>query len=249
MAGCATQTIEKKMIEDGILIHTEQLTVETNKGSPPRWFVLIEGDGAAWPTPTRPPIDPTPKNSSVLELAELIHQRSKSNVLYLARPCQYPKKTGTNCQPKDWTTDRFAAKHVDTLLGAFTRHVPQGAQVTLFGHSGGGVMALQLAGRLGDRVAIRKIVMTGTPVDVNAWTQANGYSGLTLENYPDSLRDLAVRSVPVFALFGDLDSVVQESYVGVAAEAGLSIEIRVLNNTSHDQLARSENTLKILLDP
>jgi pimeloyl-ACP methyl ester carboxylesterase len=237
------------MFADRILLHTEQLTVHTNKGSPPRWFVLIEGDGAAWHTPTRPPIDPTPENSSVLELAKLVHQRSKSNVLYLARPCQYPKKTGAKCQPKDWTTDRFAAKHVDALLGAFARHVPQGSQVTLFGHSGGGVMALQLAARVVDSTAIRKIVITGTPIDVNAWTQANGYSELTLENYADSLRDLAARSVPVFALFGDLDSVVSESYMGVAAEAGLSIQAQVLTNTSHGQLARSETTLKILLEP
>ena len=237
------------MISHKILIHTEQLTVETDRDSPPRWFVLIEGDGAAWLAPNRPPIDPTPENSVVLELAKLIHQRSKSNVLYLARPCQYQKKTGAKCRLKDWTTERFAAKHVDALLEAFAQNVPPGSEVTLFGHSGGGVMALQLAGRLGDRVAIRKIVMTGTPVDVNAWTKANGYTDLAMENYPDSLRALAARSVPVFALFGDLDSAVPESYMGVAAEAGLSIQTRVLTNTSHGQLARSESTLEILLDP
>ena len=233
----------------GFVIHSEQLTVETNNASPARWFVLIEGDGAAWLTPTRPPIDPTPENSAVLKLAKTIHQRSKANVLYLARPCQYPKKTGINCRLKDWTTERFSTRHVDALLGAFVRDVPLGSQITMFGHSGGGVMALQLAGRLGDKVAIRKIVMTGTPVDVNAWTQANGYSDLVMENYPDSLRALAARSVPVFALFGDLDSVVPERYMGIAAEAGLSIQTQVLTNTNHSQLARSESTLEILLDP
>ena len=233
----------------GFVIHTEQLTAETNNASPERWFVLIEGDGAAWLTPTRPPIDPTPENSAVLELAKTIHQRSKANVLYLARPCQYPKKTGIKCQLKHWTTERFSTKHVDALLGAFAREVPPGSQVTLFGHSGGGVMALQLAGRLGDKVAIRKIVITGTPVDVSEWTRANGFSDLTVENYLDSLRALAARTVPVFALFGDLDSVVPEKYMGIAAEAGLSIQTRVLTNTSHGQLAGSESTLEILLDP
>ena len=160
-----------------------------------------------------------------------------------------PKKTGIKCQLKDWTTERFAAKHVDALLRAFARTVPPGSQVTLLGHSGGGVMALQLAGRLGDKVAIRKIVMTGTPVDVNEWTRANGFSDLTVENYLDSLRALAARTVPVFALFGDLDSVVPEKYMEIAAEAGLSIQTRVLTNTSHGQLAGSESTLEILLDP
>ena len=140
-------------------------------------------------------------------------------------------------------------KHVDALLGAFAREVPPGSQITLFGHSGGGVMALQLAGRLGDKVAIRKIVITGTPVDVSEWTRANGFSDLTVENYLDSLRALAARTVPVFALFGDLDSVVPEKYMGIAAEAGLSIQTRVLTNTSHGQLAGSESTLEILLDP
>jgi pimeloyl-ACP methyl ester carboxylesterase len=249
LTGCTVKTMEKKMPTNGFAIHIEQLTVEMNDGGPARWFVLIEGDGAAWPTPTRPPIDPTPENSAVLELAKTIHQRSKSNVLYLARPCQYPKTTGIKCHLKDWTTDRFATKHVDTLLGAVTQNVPKGAQVTLFGHSGGGVMALQLAGRLGDEVAIRKIVITGTPVDVSEWTRANGFSDLTVENYLDSLRALAARTVPVFALFGDLDSVVPEKYMRIAAEAGLSIQTRELTNTSHGQLARSETTLEILLDP
>ena len=237
------------MPTNGFVIHTEQLTVETNNASPARWFVFIEGDGAAWFSPTRPPIDPTPKNSPVLELAKTIHEKSESNVLYLARPCQYPKKTGIKCRLKDWTTDRFSAKHVDALLGAVARNVPPGSQVTLFGHSGGGVMALQLASRLGDKVAIRKIVMTGTPIDVNAWTQANGYSDLAMENYLDSLRVLAARLVPIFALFGDLDPVVPEIYMGIAAEAELSIQTRVLTNTSHSQLARSKSTLEILLDP
>ena len=159
------------------------------------------------------------------------------------------KKTGIKCQLKHWTTERFSTKHVDALLGAFAREVPPGSQVTLFGHSGGGVMALQLAGRLGDKVAIRKIVITGTPVDVSEWTRANGFSDLTVENYLDSLRALAARTVPVFALFGDLDSVVPEKYMGIAAEAGLSIQTRVLTNTSHGQLAGSESTLEILLDP
>ena len=50
--------------------------------------IYIEGDGRAWLNKNRPSLDPTPKNSLALKLAEI---DPAPNVIYLARPCQYSK--------------------------------------------------------------------------------------------------------------------------------------------------------------
>lgn len=248
-SGCANIKTKKTTSSGAIFVYTDQLIGEINPQNTKKWFVLIEGDGAAWPTPNRPPIDPTPRNPIVLRLADIIQQRTEANVLYLARPCQYPEKIKMHCRVKDWTIDRFAARHVEALMNTFMNRVPIGSDVTLFGFSGGGVMALQLAGLLRDRYTFQKIVLAGTPVDVNAWTESNGYSQLTLENYPETLGHLASGLVPIFALFGDLDTTVSDKHLGIADEVGLTIKAYLLPNTSHANLPVAKVTIEILTQP
>ena len=247
--GCANIKTKETTSNASISVYTEQFVGEINPLNIKKWFVLIEGDGAAWPTPTRPPIDPTPRNRAVLSLAAIIQKKTEANVLYLARPCQYPEKIETHCQVKDWTTDRFAGRHVEALMKTLMSQIPAGSEVTLFGFSGGGVMALQLAGLLRDRYTFQKIVLAGTPVDVNAWTESNGYSQLTLENYPNTLGRLASGLIPIFALFGDGDTTVSDKYLGIANKAGLTIKAYLLPNTSHANLPTANATIEILTQP
>ena len=116
-SGCAYKKIKDTAHTKPISVHTEQFSAEINYKSARKWFVIIEGDGAAWPTPERPPINPTPRDSGPLNLAEIVQQKTRANVLYLARPCQYPEKIDIHCEVRDWTTDRFATRHVDALMG------------------------------------------------------------------------------------------------------------------------------------
>ena len=185
----------------------------------------------------------------MLKLAETIRQKTKANVLYLARPCQYPEKIDIHCHVRDWTTDRFAARHVEAMLDAVTNRIPTGSEVTVFGFSGGGVMTLQMAGLLKQHYIVKKIVLAGTPVDVNAWTESNGYSQLTLGNYRESLHLLASQSIPIFALFGDQDTTVSDKHLGIANEVGLNVKVYLLTNTSHAGLITAEATLEILTEP
>ena len=248
-SGCATKKIKATNNTKPISVHTEQFSAEIEPGSARKWFVLVEGDGAAWPTPNRPPIDPTPRDSVLLRLAEIVQHKTKANVLYVARPCQYPEQIDIHCEVRDWTTDRFAVRHVDALMDAVTNRIPTGSEVTVFGFSGGGVMALQLAGLLKRRFILKKIVLAGTPLDVNAWTNSHGYSQLTLENYRKGLQLLASEPVPVFALFGDLDTTVSDQHLGIANEIGLNVNVYLLPNTSHAGLPTADTTLEILTEP
>ena len=248
-SGCANKKNEGITNTDAIAVYTEQFSAEIDPNSVRKWFVLIEGDGAAWPTPTRPPVDPTPRDPVLLSLAEIIQHKTKANVLYMARPCQYPEKIKTNCQVRDWTTDRFAVRHTDAVMDTLTNRIPIGSEITLFGFSGGGVMALQLASLLRPRYTLEKIVLAGTPVDVDTWTESNGYSRLTLNNYRESLQILASQSVPIFALFGDRDTNVSDKHLGIADEVGLTIEAYSLPNTSHANLPIANVTIEILTRP
>ena len=248
-SGCANKKTIDTTKTRPIPVYTEQFSAEINPESARKWFVLVEGDGAAWPTPTRPPIDPTPRDSVTLRLAKIVQQKTKANILYLARPCQYPEKTKTYCKVRDWTRDRFATRHVDALMGTVINRIPIGSEVTFFGFSGGGVMALQLAGLLKQRYILNKIVLAGTPVDVKAWTKSNGYSQMTLGNYKENLQLLASEPVSIFALFGDLDTIVPNQHLGIAQELGLPIKAYLLHNTSHAGLPMADVTLDILTEP
>ncbi len=50
--------------------------------------IYIEGDGFAWVSRKKKSLDPTPKTPMALKLASM---DGSSNVIYIARPCQYTK--------------------------------------------------------------------------------------------------------------------------------------------------------------
>jgi len=127
-------------------------------------------------------------------------------------------------------------------------NIPQHSEVSLFGYSGGGVVALQLASQLKEKLTIKSVVVAGTPIDVDTWIEANGYSKLNIENYTDALRQLALASVPVVGIFGDKDTTVSDLYLGVAVESGLNLKVHIVSNADHGQLVNSKSTLDILLN-
>ena len=109
-------------------------------------------------------------------------------------------------------------------------------------------MGLQLASQLEKKLTIKSVVVAGTPIDVDAWIEANGYSKVNIENYTDALRQLALASVPVIGVFGDKDAIVSDLYLGVAVESGLKVKVHIVSNADHGQLVTSKSTLDILLN-
>lgn len=119
--------------------------------------IYIEGDGPAWLSRTTPSPDPTPSRPLGLALAAA---DTASNVVYLARPCQFtPPADNPACGVAYWTGKRFAPEVVSALDQAVDRIVAQtGAKdIHLTGYSGGGAIATLLAARRGDVASLRTV--------------------------------------------------------------------------------------------
>lgn len=123
--------------------------------------VYLEGDGHAWVTPSQPSLDPTPRQTLVVDLA----MQDATPSLYMARPCQFVSVPG--CTPALWTSRRFSPEVLDSLGQALdrlkARYGNQGFE--LVGYSGGGALALLLAGRREDVWQVQTLAGNLSPAE------------------------------------------------------------------------------------
>ncbi|HGM5581280.1 TPA: alpha/beta hydrolase [Pseudomonas putida] len=123
--------------------------------------VYLEGDGYAWVTPSQPSLDPTPRQTLVVDLA----MQDPTPSLYMARPCQFVSAPG--CTPALWTRRRFSPEVLDSLGRALddvkSRYGNQGFE--LVGYSGGGALALLLAGRREDVWQVQTLAGNLSPAE------------------------------------------------------------------------------------
>ena len=118
--------------------------------------IYIEGDGRAWETKHKLSEDPTPSNPVALRLVAV---DPADNVAYIARPGQYSLSGFPECDPKYWLGSRFAQEVVE----AFNKTIDilkekSGAKdVELVGYSGGGAIAVLVAARRSDVIALRTV--------------------------------------------------------------------------------------------
>ncbi len=167
-------------------------------------YVYIEGDGLAWLGGNRPSNDPTPTQPTSLQLAS---KDDHTNVVYLARPCQYNNdtqicKTGN----KYWTNGRYAPevlKAMDQALNDVKSRY-NAPSFHLVGYSGGGGIAALLAGTRDDIASLRTVAGN---LDHVAFTNIHNVSpmdeSLNPINYGDKLRN-----VPQIHFIGGQDTIV-----------------------------------------
>lgn len=193
---------------------TFELFAMARRGPGNRLTVYIEGDGRAFVRRNRPADDPTPGDPVALRLA-LVEPEPK--VLWLARPCQFPREGGAEkgCDWRVWTVDRYgpaelqamseALDQAKTLLGA--------SRLALIGHSGGGSMALLLAAARSDVDAV--VTLAGN-LDHAAWTDAHGVTPLSGSLNPANLCDdsaLRLAATPQAHVVGGRDEIVPRAVV------------------------------------
>ncbi|WP_404383897.1 alpha/beta hydrolase [Caenispirillum salinarum] len=129
----------------------------TRPGAPVR--VYVEGDGLAWLSRRRLSGDPSPVDPVALRLAAA---DPAANVAYLARPCQFggvARDTACRGDRRYWSSHRHGADvvaAVDAAVDALVRRT-RGAGVELAGFSGGGAVAVLVAGRRDDVAALRTV--------------------------------------------------------------------------------------------
>lgn len=142
--------------------------------------VYIEGDGYAFNSYGKPTQDPTPKGKLVRELA---FGDNSSNVIYIARPCQYMKSPV--CSKRHWASARFAPEIINAEFDAIKQIVGDN-QVILIGFSGGA----QIAGLIATAkygLNIKKIITVAGNLDHLSWTQYHNLpplnESMNLESY------------------------------------------------------------------
>ena len=142
----------------------------TKKGA--ATHIYIEGDGFAWRNPYTPSSDPTPRKEFLLKLAAA---DAASNVVYLARPCQYV--LSPNCKVDYWTDGRFAPEIIDSMQAAVRKVIEKtkSVNVTLVGYSGGATVAAALAVKVPE---VRRLITIAGVLDHEAWTRYHGDSPL-----------------------------------------------------------------------
>jgi pimeloyl-ACP methyl ester carboxylesterase len=105
--------------------------------------VYLEGDGAPYVARDRVAADPTPRRALALEL----FRADPAPALYLGRPCHYTVRDDAACTRAAWTDARYGDDVLASLHAALSSAGIGDRRVTLIGYSGGGVLAVLLAGR------------------------------------------------------------------------------------------------------
>ncbi|MDO9394851.1 MAG: alpha/beta hydrolase [Methylotenera sp.] len=170
--------------------------------------VYIEGDGLAWISRHELSSDPTPREAVGLALAA---QDPASNVVYLARPCQFNDFNQMPCDSTYWSDKRFSEKVIaamDEALMAFSKKT-HGQKINLIGYSGGAAVAVLLAARRNDIASLRTVAGNLDHVYVNQYHQVNAM--------PESLNAIdaaeKIRGIPQLHFVGTQDKVIPQSVV------------------------------------
>ncbi len=143
-------------------------------GAVQRLHVYIEGDGRAWRSRYQLADDPTTGDPLMLRLL----LRDTAPALYLGRPCYSGLSETPPCNPYYWSRGRYSEEVVSSMAAALQRLRQQFAarELVLIGHSGGGTLAMLLAGRIAE---VRGVITLAANLDIEKWTAQHHYSPLT----------------------------------------------------------------------
>jgi hypothetical protein len=189
--------------------------------------VYIEGDGTPYVARHTVSSDPTPRHPLMLRLMSL----DPSPAVYVGRPCHFGLAREPPCTARDWTLDRFSPRVVDSLerVIAAERHGRSPGTIEIYGHSGGGALAVLLAERL---VGVTRIVTLGGNLDTDAWTAYHRYT--TLNGSLNPVRDGRPPAVVIQQHYvGDRDRVVPAWMVQNAAARLAAPDAIVVHGATH----------------
>ena len=146
----------------------EHLLVRSPNPTGARLHVYLEGDGTPW-LGGLPARDPTPRRP--LALALMAQDPAPS--VYLGRPCYHGLGEGPACPDTLWTSARYSEAVLTSMAAAIRRIVTaEGVrEVVWFGYSGGGTLAVLLASRVPQSVAV---ITVAANLDIDAWTDRHG---------------------------------------------------------------------------
>lgn len=166
-----------------------------------RLHVYIEGDGVPWIGGRHPSPDPTPLNPLALRMMAM----DRAPAIYLGRPCYFGLATSTNCSYHDWTSGRYSAQVVASLLEVIQQYQQayEIEKIILIGYSGGGTLATLIAPQLPGRVFLLTV---SANLNTEMWTKVRGFSPLQGSLNPAAYPNR--RGPPQLHLAGGRDEIV-----------------------------------------
>ena len=169
----------------------DHLVLRTPRAVARRLHVYLEGDGTPW-LGGLPARDPTPRQPLALALMA----RDTTASIYLGRPCYHGVGDGAKCPAALWTSARYSETVVASMAAAMRRLVAADGveEIVWFGYSGGGSLAVLLAPRLPQSVAV---VTVAANLDIDAWTDLHGDLRLTGSLNPARQPPLPARIVQI----------------------------------------------------
>lgn len=154
-------------------------------GRQARLHIYLEGDGRPWIEGRQPANNPS---STRLTALSLMH-KDPNPAVYINRPCYGVSVQPRACHPRLWTSARYSEPVVQALNAAVSEAKAQvrATELILIGHSGGGSLAMLIAARRQDVVAV---ITLGANLDTLSWTDHFGYLPLTESLNPAELEPL-----------------------------------------------------------
>ena len=194
--------------------------------------IYLEGDGLAWVSRTEPSRDPTPDNPIGLRLAAL---DKAPNVIWIARPCQYTNIVeNPMCKQYYWTIGRLSPEIVASVDLAITaaKKTSMARKIHLIGYSGGGGLAILIAGRRNDVATIRTVAGN---IDHEAFTNLHRVTPMSQSIDPATMAG-SINTIAQWHFYGEDDKVVPkligESYMKKSEFKSCS-QIQVISGVSH----------------
>ncbi len=190
--------------------------------------VYLEGDGVPWRKKTVIASDPTSASVLMLDLMAL----DTSDSVYIGRPCYNGTAREPECDKRLWTSARYSSTVVDSMASALTQYMDKRNYrfIRLFGHSGGGALAMLLANRF-DQVT--DVVTIAGNLNTTAWTSHHGYTPLYSSLNPSEQPALAP-SVRQWHWMGGKDSVIPPALIAPFIQSQANAISSTMLNFSHN---------------
>ncbi len=189
--------------------------------------VYIDGDGTPYEDRWTVSDDPTPRRPMMLQLMML----DRAAAVYVGRPCYVGLARDPPCTLSDWTLDRYGPRIVASMATVIQAIVADSGAgfVELYGHSGGGTLAVLIAPRLPN---VRRVVTLAANLDTDAWADLHGYARLAGSLNPVKAGPLSAE-IEQRHYVGEDDRVVPPALVAEAAQRIGSGPVEVLAGVAH----------------
>ena len=217
---------QQKIATDDFLLTTYQRFDSTADNK--QMVVYIEGDGMAWISRDQLSSNPTPMQPIALKLASI---DTNTNVLYIARPCQYlwPEKMNA-CSSKYWSNKRGSEEVISSINQAISvvKQKQNISTIRLIGYSGGGGIAAIITARRQD---VNEFVSVSANLNYKLFTQIHNLSPMDGSIDPITVAK-QISSIPQIHYVGDDDRIIPEKIA-----RSFSDKVLLVKGVNHDNWA------------